>query len=178
MSDIAFITDGTAAVVGLALGLLNMAVNHCPNEGCLAKNDVVPFTSVSAGEVYFQENAVGEEVFVRRQTSTARGPFQFTYGGSITDDGGLWVGLGSTTTYTTPNERWYAQFHSMPGLYAEGSDVDLGGPIIFRSGVEFGYQARSGVRMSLSFDHRSNAGIYSNNPGLETVQFRVSIPTK
>jgi len=34
------------------------------------------------------------------------------------------------------------------------------------------------VRMSVGVDHRSNAGLYSNNPGLETVHFRVSIPTK
>ena len=178
MSDIAFITDGTAAAIGLVLGLINMGANHCPNEGCLAKNEVQGYTSASVGDVYFQERNVGEEIFVRRQTKSARGPFQFTYGASITEDGGLWVGLGETTTYTTPNERWYAQFHLMPGLYAEGDEVDLGGPILFRSGVEFGYQNGEGVRMSLSFDHRSNAGIYSDNPGLETVQFRVSVPTK
>ncbi len=178
MSDIAFITDGTAAVVGLALGLLNMGLNYCPNDGCLAKNERVPYNAISGGEVYFQKRDVGQEIYYRRQTRYARGPFQFTYGASVTEDGGLWVGLGNTTTYFTPNDRWYAQFHTMPGLYAKGNDVDLGGVIEFRSGVEFGYQNRKGTRFSLSFDHRSNAGIYSDNPGLETVQFRVSIPTK
>ncbi len=178
MSDLAFVTDGTVAAIGLVLGLINMGVNHCSNEGCLAKNERQPYLAASVGNVYFQDSEIGEELFVRRQTSMARGPFQFTYGASVTEDGGLWAGLGNTTTYATPNGRWYAQFHAMPGLYAEGSDVDLGGPIIFRSGIEFGYTNREGVRMSLSFDHRSNAGIYSDNPGLETVQFRVSIPTK
>ncbi len=178
MSDLAFITDGTAAVVGLALGLLNMSVNHCPNNGCLAKNERQPYLSVSVGDVVHQESTIGEEVYFRKQTRFARGPFQFTYGASVTEDGGLWVGLGNTTTYSTPNGRWYAQFHSMPGLYAKGGDVGLGGPIEFRSGVEFGYQNKKGVRMSIGADHRSNAGIYNYNPGLETVQFRVSIPTK
>ncbi|MEB8388170.1 acyloxyacyl hydrolase [Rhodobacteraceae bacterium KMM 6894] len=178
MSDLAFITDGTAAVVGVVLGLINMGVNHCPNEGCLAKNEVQSFNSLSVGEVVFQEKTIGEEIFFRRQTGKARGPFQFTYGASVTDEGGMWVGLGSTTTYTTPNKRFYAQFHTMPGLYSKGGEVGLGGAIQFRSGVEVGYQNRQGVRAGLSIDHRSNAGIYSNNPGLETVQFRVSIPTR
>ncbi len=178
MSDFAVVTDGTFAVVGLVLGLVNMAFNHCPNEGCLAKNDMQSYMSASVGEVVFQDQTIGEEIYFRRQTGKARGPFQFTYGASITEDGGLWVGMGNTTTYSTPNKRWYAQFHSMPGLYSKGGDVGLGGPIEFRSGLELGYQNRHGVRAGLSVDHRSNAGIYSNNPGLETIQFRVSIPTK
>ena len=177
MSDFAIITDGTAAVVGLVLGLINMGVNHCPNEGCLAKNEVTPYIAASVGDVVFQKQTIGEEFYIRKQTGSARGPFQFTYGASVTEDGGVWVGLGNTTTYQlTP--RWYAQFHSMPGIYMKGDDVSLGGDIQFRSGVELGYENRSGVRMGLSIDHRSNAGIYSNNPGMETVQFRVSIPLK
>ena len=175
MSDFAIITDGTAAVVGLLLGLINMGVNHCPNDGCLAKNEVTPYIAASVGDVVYQKQTIGEELYIRKQTGSARGPFQFTYGASITEDGGVWIGFGNTTTYQiTP--RWYAQFHSMPGIYMKGDDVGLGGPIEFRSGVELGYENRTGVGMGLSIDHRSNAGIYSNNPGLETVQFRVSIP--
>ncbi len=178
MSDLTVVTDGTFAVVGLLLGLINMGVNHCPNDGCLAKNERTPYLGMSVGELVFQDGRVGEEVFIRKQTAMARGPFQFTYGASITDEGGLWVGLGSTTTYSTPNNQWYAQFHAMPGLYAQGGDVDLGGPIEFRSGIELGYQNREGVRIGLGADHRSNAGLYRDNPGVETVHFRVSIPLK
>ena len=75
-------------------------------------------------------------------------------------------------------QNLFLQLNAMTGLYEEGSGVDLGGPIEFRSGLSVGYQNKAGVRMSLSIDHRSNLGIYSDNPGLETVQFRVSIPTK
>ncbi len=178
MSDLAVVTDGTFAVVGLVLGLINMGVNYCPNDGCFAKNEVTPYLGLSVGDLVFQESSVGEEIYIRKQTGTARGPFQFTYGASITDEGGLWVGIGNTTTYTTPNNRWFAQFHSMPGLYARGGEEDLGGPIEWRSGIELGYQNREGVRIGLGADHRSNAGLYSDNPGLETVHFRVSIPMK
>ena len=176
MSDLAVVTDGTFAVVGLVLGLINMGMQHCPNEGCLAKNARTAYISGSVGDVVFQEATVGEEFYLRKQTGVARGPFQLTYGASVTDAGGVWIGLGNTTTYTTANNRWYAQFHTMPGLYLQGDEVDLGGSIQFRSGIEIGYENRAGVRMGLSVDHRSNAGLDSRNPGLETVQFRVSIP--
>ena len=46
MSDLAFITDGTIAVVGLIAGLIDMRVNHCPNNGCLAQREVQPYTSI------------------------------------------------------------------------------------------------------------------------------------
>ena len=177
MSDLAVVTDGTIAVVGLILGLINMGVNHCPNEGCFAKNEPTPYLGLSVGEVVFQKDGIGKEIYIRKQSKVARGPFQLTYGASITSNRGLWVGVGNTTTFTTPDNRWYAEFHVMPGLYAKGSEVGLGGPIEFRSGLELGYQNREGLRIGIGADHRSNAGIYSNNPGMETVYLRMSVPT-
>ena len=178
MSDLAFITDGAFGVVFLIAGLIDAGVNHCPNEGCLAKNDVQAYNSFSVGTTTFQESEVGEEIYFRRDTGVATGPFQWIYGASATSDGELWAGVGQALTYSTRNDRFYTQLHAMAGLYERGSGVDLGGPIEFRSGIEFGYQNKAGTRMAISFDHRSNAGLYSDNPGLETVQFRVSIPTK
>ena len=60
--------------------------------------------------------------------------------------------------------------------YANGDGPNLGHDLEFRSGIELGYQARNGWRYGISYDHRSNADIASYNPGLETLQFRVSIP--
>ena len=42
MSDLAFVTDGTFAVIVSSSGLIDMGVNHCPNEGCLAKTRFSP----------------------------------------------------------------------------------------------------------------------------------------
>lgn len=178
MSDLAFVTDGTIAVVGLIAGLIDMGVNHCPNDGCLAQRDVQAFTSISVGDTVFQERTVGEEIYLRRETRHANGPFQLVYGLSATSDGELWAGIGHAYTLTNRRENLFLQLHAMTGLYEEGSGVDLGGPIQFRSGIELGYQNKTGVRMSIGVDHRSNAGLDSTNPGLETVHFRVSIPTK
>ena len=178
MSDLAFITDGTFAVLGLLVGLIDMGANHCPNEGCLAKNERTPYTGISVGDTVFQENTVGEELYIRRETRHANGPFQLMYGISASSDGELWAGLGHAYTWTNRQENVFVQLHAMAGLYDEGSGADLGGPIQFRSGIDVGYQNKEGVRMSLGVDHRSNAGLYSSNPGLETVHFRVSIPTR
>ena len=177
MSDLAFITDGTFAVLALAAGLIDMGANYCPNDGCLTRRDVQSYASISAGQTVFQEDTVGEEIYFRRDTSIANGPFQLTYGFSASSDGELWGGAGYAYTLSNRQQNLFMQLHVMTGLYEEGDGVDLGGPIEFRSGLEVGYQSKSGVRFGLSVDHRSNAGLYSNNPGLETVQFRISIPT-
>ncbi|SLN26462.1 Lipid A 3-O-deacylase (PagL) [Roseovarius litorisediminis] len=178
MSDLAFITDGTFAVIGLVAGLIDMGINHCPNDGCLTKNKVQSYASLSVGDTVFQKDTVGEEIYFRRDTSIANGPFQLAYGLSASSDGELWAGIGHVYTLSNRKKNMFLQLHAMTGLYEEGDGVDLGGPIEFRSGIEFGYQNKSGVRMSVGADHRSNAGLYSGNPGLETVHFRVSIPTK
>ena len=178
MSDIIGISDGTFAVIGAVFGLLDMAYNHCPNDGCLAKNEVQSYVSASVGETYFQERHQSEEIYIRRDTGIAHGPFQTIWGLSATEDGELWAGIGHAWTQPYFNRRGYIQLHAMTGLYEKGDGIDLGGPIEFRSGIEIGYQARNGTRMGFGFDHRSNAGIYSQNPGLETIHFRVSIPTK
>ncbi|MDR9454072.1 MAG: acyloxyacyl hydrolase, partial [Wenzhouxiangella sp.] len=96
---------------------------------------------------------------------------------SASSDGELWAGIGHVYTLTTRQDL-FLQLHAMTGLYEAGDGVDLGGPVEFRSGLEVGYQADNGMRLSLGIDHRSNAGIYGTNPGLETVHVRVSIPTK
>ena len=178
MSDIAFVTDGTMAVVGLIAGLIDMGVNHCPEDGCLARNDVAAYNSLALGETYFQESHQGEEIYFRRDTGLAFGPFQNVWGFSASTDGEFWIGAGHAYTLNLFNERTFIQFHAMTGLYEDGSGADLGGALEFRSGIELGYQAPNGTRVGLGVDHRSNAGIYSRNPGLETVHLRVAIPIK
>ena len=178
VSDIAFVTDGTVAVIGLIAGLIDMGINYCPRDGCLARNDVAAYNSLSLGETYFQTAASGEEIYYRRDTGLAFGPFQNVWGLSASTDGEFWIGAGHAYTVNLFNERSFIKFNAMLGLYESGGGVDLGGPIEFRSGIEIGYQAPNGTRIGLNFDHRSNAGIYSRNPGLETVNLRVAIPIK
>jgi len=63
-----------------------------------------------------------------------------------------------------------------PGLYFQGGEVDLGLPLEFRSGFEVGTFIHDDWRISLSYDHRSNADLSAINPGIETIELRISRP--
>ncbi len=178
MSGILTVSDGTFGVIGLVLGLIDMTINHCPNEGCLAVNHVDSYNTLSIGETYFNEMHQGEEIYFRRDTGTAFGPFQNIWGLSASNDGEFWIGAGQSWTYQFFQERAFVQMHAMTGLHENGDGQDIGEPIMFRTGIELGYQSKMGARFGLGFDHRSHLGIHGSNPGLETIHFRVSIPTK
>ena len=172
--------DGTFAALWLLVGTLDAAVNHCGHGGCLAQSELDAYNSLSVGVVEFQGDVVSEELYFRRDTSLGFGPFRTIYGASATTDGELWAGIGLSTYHALDvgNGELFASLHFMPGLYAENGGIDLGGPVEFRSGIEVGYEAGNGIRYAFSFDHRSNGEIYDDNPGLETYQFRVSIPIR
>ena len=93
MSGILDVSDGTFGVIGLLFGLLDMGMNHCPNEGCLAANDVQAYNTVSIGETYFQQSHTGEELYYRRDTGKANGPFQHIWGFSASK----FLGFSSST---------------------------------------------------------------------------------
>ena len=171
--------DGRLAVFFFVVGLTDMKTNDCET-GCLARTAAQDAISLSFGNVIFQEKSVGQEAYVRYDMGSSFGPFQPAVGLSVTDTNDVWVGLGATHTtrfWDRPSGAGgYAQLHVMPGMYARGSGPDLGHHLEIRSGAEIGYQAKNGLRYGLSYDHRSNAGLSTPNPGMETLQFRVSIP--
>jgi lipid A 3-O-deacylase len=171
--------DGRLAVLFFVVGLADMKANDC-DTGCLARTPAQDAISLSFGNVIFQEKSVGQEAYVRYDMGTSFGPFQPAVGLSMTDTNDIWVGLGATHTtrfWDRPSGvGGYAQLHVMPGVYKRGSGPDLGHQLEIRSGAEIGYQAKNGLRYGLSYDHRSNAGLSSPNPGMETLQFRVSVP--
>ena len=168
--------DGSLAVLFLVVGLADMGFNYC-DTGCLAPQDDRGRGSLSFGNVIFQGDDIGDEIYGRYALPQRFGPFQPILGASVTDQGSAWVGFGAAWTGEFANDRLYVELSLMPGLYAAGDGPDLGSPLEFRSGIEIGYQAPAGWRVGLSADHRSNADIVSTNPGLETVHLRVSIPT-
>ena len=170
--------DGTFAVLMLLAGLADMKMNHCGTEaGCLGRSDVTPRIALSLGQVVERRAATANEIYLRYDLGRNIGPFGLAAGFSLGENGEAWVGFGNTYTANL-GTRAYMQLHAMPGVYADNGGFDLGGPIEFRSGIELGYVDRKGWRYGLSYDHRSNAGIYTSNPGIETVQFRISVPLK
>lgn len=169
--------DGTFAVLMLILGMVDMNANHCGTDaGCLGRSETTPRLSFSAGQVLARQASTASEVYLRYDLSHKMGPFGNAVGLSVGENGETWLGFGQTYDVPLGNSAWFAQFHAMPGLYFDNGGFDLGGIVEFRSGLEIGYEANNGWRYGLSYDHRSNAGIYKNNPGIETIQFRVNVP--
>ena len=171
--------DGTFAALLFIIGLTDMGINHCgTSEGCLGTGQTQSRLSISGGEVLERQADPAAELYLRYDLGQTRGPFGGAAGLSVTENGEAWVGFGATYLVPFGRSGAYAELHAMPGLYFDNGGFDLGGPIAFRSGLELGYETAQGWRMALSYDHRSNAGIYDENPGIETVQFKVSIPLK
>lgn len=168
--------NGTIAVLFLIAGLTDMALTDCKTDGCLARSDTAAQTSFGLGNVIYQQNVIGEEAYLRYDLDRNYGPFQPSVGLSVTNSGDAWVGLGAVYNVPTGVDGFYTQLSLLPGLYAQGNGPDLGHVLEIRSGIEFGYQANNGLRVGLSFDHRSNGELSSTNPGLETLQLRVTMP--
>ncbi len=165
--------DGTLAAIYVGLALLDMGVNDCP-AGCLAPSDPPARAWVQGGAVEFQGDRIGEEIHIGYDFGTARGPFQPTFGLSVTDAGASWAGIGVKSRYEIGG-GWFAEGSLMPGYYDAGDGPDLGGTLQFRSALGVGYDFGRGGSLSVHYDHRSNADIESTNPGLETIAVRYSV---
>ncbi len=160
-------------------GLADMGFNHCGTAtGCLGKSETTPRLAFSAGQVLERRAEEAGEIYLRYDMGHKNGPFGHAVGLSIGEHGETWFGLGQTYNVPYMPRPFFAELHAMTGVYLDNGGYELGGPIAFRSGAELGWENRQGWRFGLSFDHRSNAGIYDDNPGIETVQFRVSVPTR
>ncbi|MFP7572379.1 acyloxyacyl hydrolase [Marivita sp. S2033] len=169
--------DGTFAALMFILGMTDMGMNHCGTpSGCLGPSQTVPRFSISAGEVIERRADAAGEVYLRYDTGRTIGPFGTAAGLSVGENSETWVGYGATYTIPIARTGVYAELHAMPGLYFDNGGFDLGGEIAFRSGLELGYETSRGWRMALTYDHRSNAALYDENPGVETVQLKLSIP--
>lgn len=64
------------------------------------------------------------------------------------------------------------------GAYREGGGRDLGGALEFRSGIELAYQLPNRHQLGVALTHISNAGIYSRNPGVESLSVTYSLPVQ
>ena len=52
----------------------------------------------------------------------------------------------------------------------KNDEEDLGGWIMFRSGIELEYSLNNDWKISIGYDHRSSGDIWEYNPGMETVE--------
>jgi lipid A 3-O-deacylase len=116
------------------------------------------------------------EAYLRYLGSPVFWKFQPVLGVSGAANGSGWAGVGAATTWRLHDAGVFLRTSTMVGVQRRGSGPNLGGPIQFRSALDLGVQRPSGVEYGVGADHRSNAGLYKPNPGLNSVYLFASIP--
>ena len=165
--------DGRLAILFTLMALFG---DRYEGEGwTIARADTAGMLTTSAGIVQYRGQNWGEELrFTRSFKKWKR--FNPIVDFSVTEKGGAWLGYGLYQQFDLDinNTPLFVGFSFAPGIYSQGGDVDLGFPVEFRSGVEVGMRFEQGWQVSLSYDHRSNGDIAAWNPGVETIQLRIS----
>ena len=126
----------------------------------------------SLSAVEFQNKIVGQEVQYSFYEKKKFGPLQRGRSISLTDQGGLWLGYGFIRKVKL-NHALNFNFDFFPGVYVKNNEEDLGGWIMFRSGIELEYSINTDWKISLGYDHRSSGDIWKYNPGMETVKISI-----
>jgi len=67
--------------------------------------------------------------------------------------------------------RWRLTPGFAAGVYDRNGDIDLGGPIEFRSSLDVSCAVRNGMRIGVTLYHVSNARLYDRNPGINALAF-------
>lgn len=134
----------------------------------LAQDNTVTFA------LGYNSNGSSEGYLGWRGTALRYG-FQPVIGASFSTRSEGWVGAGLAYTWRAGTNPGFVRAAVMPGLYRQGSGRDLGGLVMFRSSLEVGMALRGGGEVSLGVAHRSNAGIYARNPGMNTVYLGYSV---
>lgn len=96
--------------------------------------------------------------------------------GVLGTDKGTFYGYGGFRLDAEIGRHVVIMPEAVVGYWHRGGGKDLGGPIEFKTGGEFAWRFDDYSRIGLLFDHISNAGIYKNNPGVESALLVYSIP--
>ncbi len=96
--------------------------------------------------------------------------------GVLTSTDGLFYGYFGLVLDIPLGERLRLSPSVAVGAFEEGGGRDLGHTVEFRSAVEFSYRFEDRSRVGVVFQHMSNAGLGSKNPGSESVLAVYAIP--
>ena len=94
---------------------------------------------------------------------------------NVNTDGGVYGYAGLHWDWSIAQSWWLIPNFAV-GAYSQGDSEDLGGALEFRSGLELAYEFEDTSRVGIAFNHISNASIYDDNPGAETLMFTYSYP--
>jgi len=82
-----------------------------------------------------------------------------------------WFGYAGLRADLNVTERWRLTPGFAIGAYDRNGDIDLGGPVEFRSSLDVSHALRNGVRLGVALYHVSNARLYQRNPGVNALAF-------
>ncbi|MGR3590926.1 MAG: acyloxyacyl hydrolase [Limimaricola soesokkakensis] len=169
--------DGSLAALFALVAAADLAfgARGCGLDGCDAPEVTQARTALQYGEVLYQGERQGGELYLQQMLPWRFGGLEPVLGISVSADGDTWVGAGLQWTGALPHDS-FVQLSLLPGFHAQTDGPDLGHMIEFRSSIGVGYAFDNGARLSLQFDHRSNAELSDPNPGLETFGLRVALP--
>jgi hypothetical protein len=95
---------------------------------------------------------------------------------SATEDGAFWAYGGLRRSFRL-GRGWRLTPGFAVSLYEEGSTgKDLGGPLEFRTSVELSHRFARGSSLGLAVYHLSNASIYDDNPGSNSLIVTWALP--
>ncbi|MDD7973314.1 acyloxyacyl hydrolase [Roseinatronobacter alkalisoli] len=151
-----------SALVALAL-LVQPAVAESPRLFGSIGNQL------SVGSAEGQVRYIGEPYFWGLQPVA---------GVSLAGNGSGYVGVGAAYTLRSQQGSLFARLTGMAGIYKRGGGRDLGGSLQFRTALDVGMTAASGMEFGIGADHRSNATIYKLNPGLNTAYLFATLPLR
>ena len=140
-----------------------------PIKNGFPKGPAESYTKYSLSNVEFQNEIVGKEFQYSFYENKRFGPLQRGQSISVTDQGGIWVGYGFIRKVRLSDALNF-NFDFFPGVYLKNNEEDLGGWLMFRSGLELEYTIDPRWKVSLCYDHRSSGDIWEYNPGMETVK--------
>lgn len=139
-------------------------------------------TSVSAeqarivGAIGMMEKRQGAEATLRYVGTPLLWGIQPVLGIGVGANGSGYVGIGSGLTWLPNDGAFFIRATSMIGVHRRGNGYSLGGPVNFRSNLDLGIMVGRGAEIGLGIDHRSHAGLYRNNPGLNSAYLFASFP--
>lgn len=166
--------DGRLAI---AFWLMSLASSdYDGNKFAVHHGDAAHQLTFSQGFLLSRGHKVGGEARLTYRFDRVLNRFNPVLDFSVGTGGATFIGAGlyEQTDFLIGDQTFFAGFSFVPGLYAHGNGFDLGYPIVFRSGMELGYRTQNGMQFSISYDHRSNAGLGHINPGIESLQVRIS----
>ena len=143
-----------------------------PIRNGFSKSITESYTKYTWSDLEFQNKSIGKEIQYSFYEQKKFGPLQRGQSISITDQGGFWAGVGFIRKVEL-SDAFNFNFDFFPGFYIRNGEEDLGGWLMFRSGIELEYGINKNWRMSLGYDHRSSGDLWDYNPGMETIKISI-----